>query len=110
MSIFPWIFLGLVAGYVVGRAVNEPGEAVFLDVALVIAGAIYGGFVFTWMVAAGLTEFNLYKMFVEVVSVFASLVVCQVRFGPRLSARDRGDRSEVAATRRASTAGVQAES
>ena len=49
MTIFPWIFLGLIAGYLASRTVSKPGDAVIL----VIAGAVYGGFFFTWMGAAG---------------------------------------------------------
>jgi uncharacterized membrane protein YeaQ/YmgE (transglycosylase-associated protein family) len=111
VSIFPWIFLGLIAGYIGGRTVNKPGEAVLLDVALVIVGAIYGGFIFTWMGAAGVTGFNLYRMFVEVVGVFATLMVCQAMFGRRRSAPDRrDDRSKFTANERASAPGVRAES
>ena len=111
MSIFPWIFLGLIAGYIGGRTVNKPGEAVLLDVALVIVGAVYGGFIFTWMGAAGVTGFNLYRMFVEVVGVFATLMVCQAMFGRRRSAPDRGDdRSRFTSNERASTSRVRAES
>ena len=89
MSIFSWIFLGLIAGYIASRAVNERGDAVFFDVVLVISGAIYGGFLFTWMGAAGVTEFHLKKMFVEVVAMFTVLVACQAIFVRRPSAPDR---------------------
>ena len=91
VSILPWIFLGLFAGYIGGKTVNKPGEAVPLDIALVIVGAVYGGFIFTWMGAAGVTASNLHCMFVEVVGVFATLVVCQAMFGRQRSAPDRGD-------------------
>ena len=104
MSIFPWIFLGLIAGYIASRTVNKPGDAVFLDIALVIAGAVYGGFFFTWMGAAGVTGFHLDKMFVEVVVMCAVLVVCHATFVRRPSAADRGDvRSRLTASRRASS-------
>lgn len=104
MSILPWIFLGLIAGYLASRTVSKPGDAVIL----VIAGAVYGGFFFTWMGAAGVTEFHLNKMFVEVVVMFAVLVVCQAMVVRRPS--DRGDvRSRLTASRRASSPGVRAE-
>lgn len=106
MSIFPWIFLGLIAGYLASRTVSKPGDAVIL----VIAGAVYGGFFFTWMGAAGVTEFHLNKMFVEVVVMFAVLVVCQAMVVRRPSAPDRGDvRSRLTASRRASMLGVRTE-
>ena len=89
MSIFSWIFLGLIAGYITSRAVNERGDAVFIDVGLVISGAIYGGFLFTWMGAAGVSEFHLERMFVEVVAVFTVLVACQAIFVRRQSLPDR---------------------
>jgi uncharacterized membrane protein YeaQ/YmgE (transglycosylase-associated protein family) len=110
MSIFPWIFLGSIAGYIASRTVSKPGDAAFLAIALVIAGAVYGGFFFTWMGAAGVTGFHLNKMFVEVVVMFAVLVVCQAMFVRRRSAPDRGDvRGRLTASRRASTPGVRAE-
>jgi uncharacterized membrane protein YeaQ/YmgE (transglycosylase-associated protein family) len=89
MPIFSWIFLGLIAGYIASRVVNERGDAVFIDVGLVISGAIYGGFLFTWMGAAGVSEFHLEEMFVEVAAVFTVLVACQVMFVRRPSGPDR---------------------
>jgi len=97
MSIFPWIVFGLIAGYIASRTVNKPGDSVFLDIALVIAGAVYGGFFFTWMGAAGVTESHLNKMLVDVVVVSAILVVCQAMFVRRPSAPDHGGRTKQAA-------------
>jgi len=109
MSIFSWIFLGLIAGYIASRALNERGDAVFFDVMLVISGAIYGGFLFTWMSAAGVTGFHLNKMFVEVVVICALLVVCGAMFVRRPSAPDLGDvRSRLTTSGRASSPGVRA--
>ena len=110
MSIFAWIFLGLIAGYIVSRIVNKPGDAVFLDIALVLGGAVYGGFVFTWLGAAGVTEFHLDKMFLEVIVIFAILVVSHATFIRRPSAPDRGDvGSRLTASGRASRPGVRVE-
>lgn len=94
MSILPWIFLGLIAGYIASKTVRKPGDAIFLDIAFVIAGAVYGGFFFSWMGLAGVTEFHLKKMLVEVVVVFAILVVCQTMLVRRPSAPDRGGRTK----------------
>lgn len=86
MSIFPWIYLGLLAGYIASKLVNENGESVFLGVALVLTGAIYGGFLFTWLSAAGVTGFNLHGMFMELVGVVAVVAVYHARFIRQLPA------------------------
>ncbi len=46
MSIFAWIILGLVAGFVASKIVNRTGEGVVIDVLLGIGGAMIGGWLF----------------------------------------------------------------
>ena len=42
MSLFVWILLGLVAGFIASHIVNHRGEGIVLDVLLGIVGAIVG--------------------------------------------------------------------
>ena len=46
MTLFTWILLGLVSGFIASHLVNHHGEGIVLDVLLGIVGAIVGGWVF----------------------------------------------------------------
>jgi len=46
MSIFAWIVLGLIAGWIGSKIVNKSGEGFFLDIVLGVVGALVGGFLF----------------------------------------------------------------
>jgi len=75
MSIFAWIVLGLLAGFIASKLVNKQGEGVVLDVVLGIVGAVVGGFLFNMVGATGVTGLNLYSMLVAVVGSVILLVV-----------------------------------
>ena len=75
MSIFAWIILGLVAGFIASKIVNKAGEGLFLDLILGIVGAIAGGWLFDLFGASGVTGLNLYSLLVAVVGAVAVLVV-----------------------------------
>ena len=45
MSIFAWIVLGLIAGFIASKIVNKTGEGTILDIVLGIVGAVVCGFV-----------------------------------------------------------------
>ena len=74
MSIFAWIVLGLVAGFIGSKLVNKSGEGVLLDIVLGIVGAIIGGWVFSSLGASGVTGLNLYSLLVAVVGSVLFLV------------------------------------
>jgi uncharacterized membrane protein YeaQ/YmgE (transglycosylase-associated protein family) len=86
MSILGWMFLGLIAGFIASKIVNNRGEGVFLDIVLGIVGAVVGGFLFGLIGTAGVTGFNLYSMFVAVVGAVAVLVGYHALFRRRLAA------------------------
>ena len=46
MSIFAWIILGLISGFIASRIVNHSGQGMLLDVVLGVVGAVVGGFLF----------------------------------------------------------------
>jgi uncharacterized membrane protein YeaQ/YmgE (transglycosylase-associated protein family) len=46
MSLFAWIILGLVAGFIASKIVNRTGEGFVLDILLGIIGAVTGGWLF----------------------------------------------------------------
>ena len=83
MSIFGWILLGLISGFVASKIVNRAGEGFFLDIILGIVGAIVGGFIFTAVGAGGITGFNLYSMVVAVIGAIVVLVTYHALFRRR---------------------------
>lgn len=72
MSVFGWIFLGLIAGFLASKIVNSSGQGMLLDIVLGIVGAIVGGLVFSMFGATGVTGFNIYSL---IVAVIGSVVV-----------------------------------
>jgi uncharacterized membrane protein YeaQ/YmgE (transglycosylase-associated protein family) len=74
MSIIGWIVLGLIAGFIASKIVNKSGEGLIRDILLGVVGALVGGFLFTYLGAAGVTGVNLYSMFVSVVGAIIVLV------------------------------------
>lgn len=72
MSVFGWIFLGLIAGFLASKIVNSSGQGMLLDIVLGIVGAIVGGLVFSLFGASGVTGFNIYSL---IVAVIGSVVV-----------------------------------
>lgn len=75
MSIFAWILLGLIAGFIGSKIVNKSGEGLILDVVLGIVGAVVGGYLFTLFGAAPVTGLNLYSLLVAVIGAIVVLVV-----------------------------------
>jgi uncharacterized membrane protein YeaQ/YmgE (transglycosylase-associated protein family) len=74
MSIFAWMVLGLLAGFIGSKLVNKTGEGVVLDIVLGIVGAVVGGFLFTRFGASGVTGLNIYSLFVAVVGAVLLLI------------------------------------
>ena len=75
MSIFAWIILGLIAGFIGSKIVNKRGDGLILDLVLGIVGAIAGGWLFNTFGASGVTGLNLYSLLVAVVGAVVVLVV-----------------------------------
>jgi uncharacterized membrane protein YeaQ/YmgE (transglycosylase-associated protein family) len=75
MSIFAWIILGLLAGFIGSKLVNKQGEGMFLDIVLGVVGAVVGGWLFNRFGAIGVTGLNLYSLLVAVVGAVVVLLV-----------------------------------
>jgi uncharacterized membrane protein YeaQ/YmgE (transglycosylase-associated protein family) len=75
MSLFAWIILGLISGFVASKVVNNRGEGVLLDILLGIAGAFVGGWIFTAIGSTGVTGLNVWSMFVSAVGAVVTLVL-----------------------------------
>ncbi|HTS74699.1 MAG TPA: GlsB/YeaQ/YmgE family stress response membrane protein [Bryobacteraceae bacterium] len=75
MSILSWILLGLVAGFLGSKIVNQKGQGILRDILLGIAGAVVGGWVFQTFGGAGVSGLNLYSLIVSVIGAILVLVV-----------------------------------
>jgi uncharacterized membrane protein YeaQ/YmgE (transglycosylase-associated protein family) len=84
MSIFAWLVLGLISGFIASKLVNKSGEGMFLDIILGIVGAVVGGWLFNSMGHSGVTGVNIYSMFVAVVGAVVVLVVYHAVFRRRV--------------------------
>jgi uncharacterized membrane protein YeaQ/YmgE (transglycosylase-associated protein family) len=80
MSIFAWIVLGLIAGFIGSKIVNRRGEGLFLDILLGIVGAVVGGWLFRMFGASGVTGLNIYSLFVAVIGAILFLVLYHAVF------------------------------
>ena len=81
MSIFAWIVLGLIAGWIGSKIVNKTGEGFFLDIVLGVVGALVGGFLFSLFGAEGVSGLNLYSLVVAIIGSIVVLVVYHAIFG-----------------------------
>ena len=72
MSIVAWLVLGLIAGYVASKIVNNGGQGIFLDCVLGVIGSFVGGLIFNMFGAAPITGLNVYSL---IVAVFGAIVV-----------------------------------
>jgi uncharacterized membrane protein YeaQ/YmgE (transglycosylase-associated protein family) len=83
VSIIAWIVLGLLAGFIASRIVNQTGQGVIIDVVLGIVGAFVGGFAFQWFGASGVTGLNPWSLLVATVGAIVVLVIKHVVIGRR---------------------------
>ena len=75
MSLFIWILLGLIAGFIASHIVNHRGEGMVLDILLGIVGAIVGGWLFHMLGHAGVNGLNLHSIFVATIGAVVFLFV-----------------------------------
>jgi uncharacterized membrane protein YeaQ/YmgE (transglycosylase-associated protein family) len=75
MSLFAWIILGLVAGFIASKIVNRTGEGFVLDILLGIVGAVTGGWLFKLFGMHGVTGLNIYSLVVAICGAAVLLVV-----------------------------------
>jgi uncharacterized membrane protein YeaQ/YmgE (transglycosylase-associated protein family) len=83
MSLFAWIVLGLVAGFIGSKIVNRRGEGILLDILLGVVGAFAGGWLFHIFGAPGVGGLNIYSLFVAVVGSVVLLVLYHAVFRRR---------------------------
>jgi uncharacterized membrane protein YeaQ/YmgE (transglycosylase-associated protein family) len=83
MSIITWLVLGLIAGFIASKIVNQTGQGIVLDIVLGIVGAVVGGWLFTSIGRVGVTGFNIYSIVVSIIGAVVVLVLYHLVFGRR---------------------------
>ncbi len=88
MSLFAWLLLGLLAGFIASHIVNHRGEGMVLDILLGIVGAVIGGWVAHLLGVAGVSRLNLYSLLVatagSILVLFAYHVIRRNVIGRRI--------------------------
>jgi uncharacterized membrane protein YeaQ/YmgE (transglycosylase-associated protein family) len=74
MSIVAWIVLGLIAGFVVNKMANENREAVGMDIALGVVGALLGGWLFDQFGMRSVTGLNWWGLLMAVAGAVVVLM------------------------------------
>jgi uncharacterized membrane protein YeaQ/YmgE (transglycosylase-associated protein family) len=75
MSLFAWILLGLLAGFIASHIVNHRGEGMVLDILLGVVGAVIGGWLAHLFGLAGVTTLSLYSIIVATVGSVVFLFI-----------------------------------
>ncbi len=75
MTIFNWVILGLIAGFVASKLVNRQGSGLLMDIAIGITGALLGGLLFDELGLRGLSGFTLWSFFVAISGAVILLVL-----------------------------------
>ena len=83
LGIIGWIVLGLIAGFIASKVVNNQGEGVLVDIILGIVGSVVGGFIFNFFGGAGVTGFNIYSLIVAVIGAIVVLMLYHAIAGRR---------------------------
>lgn len=83
MSILGWIVLGLIAGFLGSKIVNNSGQGMLVDIGLGVVGAIVGGFLFSLFGATGVTGLNIYSLIVAVIGSVLVLWLYHMTIGRR---------------------------
>ncbi len=83
MSVISWIILGLIAGFIGSKMVNQSGQGMLMDIVLGIVGAVIGGVIFNFFGAAGVTGLNIYSLIVSVIGAVVVLFLYHAISGQR---------------------------
>ncbi|MCJ2011533.1 GlsB/YeaQ/YmgE family stress response membrane protein [Methylobacterium sp. J-076] len=83
MSLLAWIVLGLIAGFIGSKVVNNTGQGLVVDILLGIVGAVVGGFLFNQFGQPGVSGLNLYSLLVAVVGAVVVLWLYHALAGRR---------------------------
>lgn len=83
MSLLAWIILGLIAGFIGSKIVNNTGQGLLVDILLGVVGAVVGGFLFNQFGQPGVSGLNLYSLLVAIVGAVVVLWLYHALMGRR---------------------------
>ena len=83
MSLLAWVVLGLIAGFIGSKVVNNTGQGLVVDILLGVVGAVVGGFLFNQFGQPGVSGLNLYSLLVAVVGAVVVLWLYHALMGRR---------------------------
>jgi uncharacterized membrane protein YeaQ/YmgE (transglycosylase-associated protein family) len=83
MSLLAWIVLGLIAGFIGSKIVNNSGQGLIVDILLGVVGAVVGGFLFNQFGQPGVSGLNLYSLLVAIVGAVVVLWLYHALIGRR---------------------------
>jgi uncharacterized membrane protein YeaQ/YmgE (transglycosylase-associated protein family) len=83
MSLLAWIVLGLIAGFIGSKIVNNTGQGLLIDILLGVVGAVVGGFLFNQFGQPGVSGLNLYSLLVAIVGAVVVLWLYHALIGRR---------------------------
>ena len=83
MSLLAWIVLGLIAGFIGSKVVNNTGQGLLVDILLGVVGAVVGGFLFNQFGEPGVSGLNLYSLLVAIVGAVVVLWLYHAVVGRR---------------------------
>ncbi|KNY20107.1 GlsB/YeaQ/YmgE family stress response membrane protein [Methylobacterium sp. ARG-1] len=84
MSLLAWILLGLVAGFIGSKVVNNTGQGLLVDILLGVVGAVVGGFLFNQFGEPSVSGLNFYSLVVAVVGAVNLLWLYHALIGRRV--------------------------
>jgi len=74
LNLVCWLAVGVIAGLIVGKFVNQRGDDPKLALAMAALGAVVCGFIFGHFSKAGVNEFNLVTLLPAALGAVAVLV------------------------------------
>jgi uncharacterized membrane protein YeaQ/YmgE (transglycosylase-associated protein family) len=75
MSLFAWIILGLVAGFIASHLVNHYGIGLVVDLLIGLVGTIVGGWLFRVLGYKGVTGLDPHSILVATVGAIVCLIL-----------------------------------
>ena len=83
MSLLAWIVLGLIAGFISSKIVNNTGQGLIVDILLGVVGAVVGGILFNQFGQPGVSGLILYSLLVAIVGAVVVLWLYHALVGRR---------------------------
>lgn len=83
MSLLAWIVLGLIAGFIGSKIVNNTGQGLIVDILLGVVGAVVGGILFNQFGQPGVSGLILYSLLVAIVGAVVVLWLYHALVGRR---------------------------